>query len=93
MRFINSTLCLVAGATLFAGAAFAQTTSPAPKTTTGAGSTAPAKSLSKKLSQSNGVIRPREVDPGIQQPAPKTHDSNVVRPPRVSPGAPVPQPK
>ncbi len=73
---------IVAGVTLIASAAFAQATSPAPRTTTGAGSTTPAKSLSKKLSHSNGVIHPKEVDPGIQQPAPKTHDSNVVPPPR-----------
>ena len=61
---------IVAGVTLVAGAAFAQATSPAPKAITpGANPAAP--SLSKELSQSNGVIYPKEVDPGIQKPAPK----------------------
>ncbi|MGC2788231.1 MAG: hypothetical protein WA397_31220 [Roseiarcus sp.] len=95
MRIIDSRLCLiVAGAALAAGAAFAQTPSPAPnETTPGAKSTAPGQSLSKELNQSNGVIHPKEVDPGIQKPAPRTGDPNVVPPPGTSGGAPAPQPK
>ena len=73
MRIIDSRLCLiVAGAALAAGSAFAQTPSPAPKNTPDAKSTAPGQSLSKELNQSNGVIHPKEVDPGIQKPAPRT---------------------
>ena len=95
MRIIISRLCLiVAGVTLVAGAAFAQATSPAPnEVTPGANSTAPAQDLSKELNQSNGIIHPKEVDPGIQKPVPKTGDPNVVPPPGTSGGAPAPQPK
>jgi hypothetical protein len=93
MRIINSRLCMiVAGAALVAGAAFAQTTSPAPKDTV-PDANPPAQNLSKELSQSNGVIHPKEVDPAIQKPAPKTGDPNVVPPPGTSSGAPAPQPK
>ena len=61
-------LCLlVAGAALGAGAAFAQAaTLETP--------TAPGQNLSKKLDQSNGVIHPKEVDPAIEKPTPKTGD-------------------
>jgi hypothetical protein len=93
MRIIVSRLCMiVAGAALVAGSAFAQATSPAPNQTT-PGAKPPAQNLSKELNQSNGVIHPKEVDPGIQKPAPKTGDPNVVPPPGTSGGAPAPQPK
>jgi hypothetical protein len=93
MRIINSRFCLFA-ATLAAGAAFAQTTSLAANDATpGANSSAPTQNLSKELSQSNGVIHPKEVDPAIQKPAPATGDPNVVPPPGASGGAPAPQPK
>ena len=95
MRIIGSRLCLiVAGVTLVAGSGFAQATSPAPnETAPGANSTAPAQNLSKELNQSNEIIHPKEVDPGIQKPAPHTGDPNVVPPPGTSGGAPAPQPK
>jgi hypothetical protein len=95
MWIIDSRLCMiVAGVTLVAGAAFAQAASPAPNASTpDANPTAPAQDLSKKLNQSNGVIHPKEVDPGIQKPAPQTGDPNVVPPPGTSGGAPAPQPK
>jgi hypothetical protein len=82
MQIIGSRFCLViAGVTLAAGSAFAQATSSAPKESApGANSSAPAQSLSKELRQSNGVIHPKEVDPGIQKPAPDTGDPNVVPP-------------
>jgi hypothetical protein len=93
MRIINSRLCMiVAGVTLVAGAAFAQTTSPATKNTV-PDANPPAQNLSKELSQSNGIIHPKEVDPAIQKPAPQTGDPNVVPPPGTSGGAPAPQPK
>ena len=95
MRIINSRLCLiVAGVSLVAGAALAQTTGPARKDSTpDAKPLAPGDNLSKKLNESNGVIHPKEVDPGIQKRAPKTGDTNVVPPPGTSDGAPAPQPK
>jgi hypothetical protein len=100
MRIIGSRFCMiVAGVTLvagvlFAGTAFAQATSPAPNEgARGASAPAPAQSLSKELNQSNGIIHPKEVDPGIQRPAPKTGDPNVVPPPGSSGGAAAPQPK
>ncbi len=104
MRSIASRLCpLVAGAILVGAAAYAQAPGPAPnptaplvsgppKTAPDANSTAPP-SLSKKLNQSNGVIHPKEVDPGIEKPPPKTGDPNVVPPPGATGGAPAPQPK
>jgi len=91
MMAIVSRLCLlVVGVTLLAGSAFAQSASPAPGE---AAPGRPAQSLSKKLSRSNGVIHPKEVDPGIEKPAPKAGDPNVVPPPGASGGAPAPQPK
>jgi hypothetical protein len=105
MRIIGSRFCLlVAGATLVAGAAFAQAPNPAPnptapldsaprETTPGATPTAPAQNLSKELNQSNGVIHPKEVDPAIEKPAPKVKDPNVVPPPGTSGDAPAPKPK
>jgi hypothetical protein len=105
MQIIGSRLCLLAaGVTLVAGAAFAQAASQAPaptasvdsappEATPGAKPTTPGQNLSRELNQSNGVIHPKEVDPGIQKPAPKTHDLNVVPPPGTSGGAPAPQPK
>jgi hypothetical protein len=104
MRLIGSGLCLlVAGVTLVAGPARAQApTAPAPtapldsapgENTPGAKPTAPAENLSKKLNQSNGVIHPKEVDPGIEKPPPNARDPNVVPPPGTSGGASAPQPK
>jgi hypothetical protein len=93
MIAIGSRLCLlVAGVTLVAGSAFAQAPNPG-ETTPGDSTTAPAKNLSQKLNQSNGVIHPKEVDPAIEKPSPKVGDSNVMPPPGTSGGAPPPQPK
>ena len=92
MRTFKTRLCTIAGVTFMAGAAFAQTTSPAPKDTV-PDANPPAQNLSKELNQSNGVIHPKEVDPTIEKPAPKTGDQNVVPPPGTSGGAPAPQPK
>jgi hypothetical protein len=90
MRINGSRLCLfVAGVTFVANAAFAQATSPAPNETT----KPPAQNLSKELNQSNGIIHPKEVDPAIEKPVPKTGDPNVVPPPGTSGGAQAPQPK
>jgi hypothetical protein len=81
---ISLRLCLlVAGATLVAGSAFGQAANPE-TTPSDAKPTAPGQNLSKKLDQSNGVIHPKEVDPAIEKPVPKTGDSNVVPPPGTS---------
>src|SRR5579863_3508953 len=73
-------------------AAFAQATNTKP-TPTAPLDSAPGENVSKKLNQSNGVVHPRDVDPGIEKPAPKTGDPNVAPPLGTSGGAPTPQPK
>jgi hypothetical protein len=94
MRIIGSRFCLFVAGVLFAGAAFAQATSQAPKEAIpGAKSSAPIQSLSKELNQSNGIIHPKEVDPAIEKPVPNARDPNVVPPPGASGGAAAPQPK
>jgi hypothetical protein len=47
----------------------------------GAKPTEPTKNLSKELNRSNGVIHPKDVDPQMNQGAPRTLDRNVVPPP------------
>jgi hypothetical protein len=91
MMAIDSRLrLLIGGVTLVAGSAFAQTPNATPTPTVPPDSvpgqiepgeakpTAPAQNLSEKLNQSNGVIHPKEVDPAIEKPVPKTRDPNVV---------------
>jgi hypothetical protein len=69
MRIINSRLCMiVADVTFVASAAFAQATSPAPNEITPGAK--PTENMSKELSQSNGIIHPKEVDPAIQNRPP-----------------------
>lgn len=85
---------LVAGVALVGHPSFAQALSPtANERGPGAKPTAPGENLSKKLRETNGIIHPKEVDPGIQKPTPKTGDPNVVPPPGTSGGVPAPQPK
>jgi hypothetical protein len=57
-------------------------------------STAPLDSVpdSKKLDQSNGVVRPPNVDPAIEKGAPATGDKNVVPEIRTT-DSPTAQPK
>jgi hypothetical protein len=96
MRIIGTRLCLlVAGATLVAGAAFAQAPNPAAPldSTPGAKPPAPTEDLSKKLNQSSGVIQPKEVDPAIEKGVPVVRDPNGVPPPGTSGGSAAPQPK
>ena len=38
-------------------------------------------SLSDKLDASGGVIKPKEVDPAIEKPAPQTCAGDVIKPP------------
>ena len=91
---IGSRLCLlVAGVTLVAGSVFAQAPGKPEPTPAAPLNSAPGENLSEKLNRSNGVIHPKEVDPTIEKPAPKTGDPNVVPPPGTSGGAPAPQAK
>jgi hypothetical protein len=91
MRNIKARLCMaVAGATFVASSGFAQTTTPKD---TIPDANPPAQNLSKELSQSNGIIHPKDVDPAIQKPAPNTGDPNVVPPPASSGGGATPQAK
>ncbi len=71
-------------AVLAAVPAFAQTPSPSPSVES-TPSAKPAPNLSDKLKTSNGVIQPKDVDPTIEKPAPKTGDANVVPPSSGSP--------
>ena len=95
MTIIASRLCLfVAGIALVAGSAFAQAPGPAPAPTAPSKSTAPDQNLSDKLSRSNGVIHPKEVDPAIEKPAPDVRDPNEAPPPAGTSGdAAAPRPK
>ena len=94
MTNIGSRLCLlVAGVTIVAGSVFAQAPDKPEPTPAAPLNSAPGENLSEKLNRSNGVIHPKEVDPTIEKPAPKTGDPNVVPPPGTSGGAPAPQAK
>ena len=59
----------------------------------GAKPTEPAQNLREKLDPSNGVIRPREVDPAFERPAPKALDPNVIAPQETPGAANAPQAK
>jgi hypothetical protein len=85
MRVLKYLRPLTAGVLLSCGCAFAQTPTP---TATPSG-----QNLSEKLNQSNGVIQPKEVDPAIEKPAPKTADPNVVPPPQPKGAPPEAEPK
>jgi len=73
------------------GTAFAQTrqTHPAEPCVSGSGSG----DLSNKLSQSNGVICPPDVDQGMKAPTPNTGKMPVIPPPGSPGGNPNIQPK
>jgi len=87
MRVLGYLQLMATGVLLSTGCAFAQT--PVPTGT----ATPPGQNLSEKLNQSNGVIQPKEVDPAIEKPAPKTADPNVVPPPQPKGAPPAAQPK
>ncbi len=55
--------------------------------------TEPATNLSQKLDQSDGVIKPKDVDPGIEKPVPNTHTDDTIKPPGTPGGAPAPEAK
>ena len=76
-----------AGSTTAPSGAVPEAAEPSPKPTGSSGN------LSEKLNQSNGVIHPKEVDPGIAKPAPRAGDPNVVPAPGSPGAAPAPEAK
>jgi hypothetical protein len=80
-------LCCLTACALAGGAALAQTPTPQPRPATVPQKDPPAGNLSEQLNNSNGVIHPKEVDPGIEKPAPKVDDPNVIPPGAAAPKA------
>jgi hypothetical protein len=64
-----------------------------PKACASGGPNAPAQNLSDKLSQTNGVICPPNVDPDIKAPTPDAGKMPVIPPPGSPGGNPTVQPK
>jgi hypothetical protein len=73
-------------------AAFAQTQTADPKACANGAPNSPG-TLSDKLSQSNGVICPPNVDQGMKAPTPNTGKMPVIPPPGSPGGNPSVQPK
>jgi hypothetical protein len=80
--------------------AAAQTPLPTPpmdsvpeKAAPGPVSTDQPRNLSQKLDQTNGVIKPKEVDPAIEKTPPGTHTDDVIKPPGMPGGPAAPEPK
>jgi hypothetical protein len=74
-------------------AALAQVQTADPKACSGAAGSPSNQSLSDKLDQTNGVICPPNVDPGIKAPTPNAGTMPVVPPPGSPGGDPTVQPK
>lgn len=98
-RRTNALIALALAAS-FACPALAQTAQPTPpldsvpeKVKPDPKATETPKSLSDKLDQTNGVIKPKEVDPAMDKPAPATGSNDVIKPPGTPGGAPAPQAK
>jgi len=81
---LRMTAPILALTALIAGPALAQSPDPAP-TQTPQADQSQKPSLSDKLDASGGVIKPKEVDPAIEKPAPRTGAGEVIKP---SPDAP-----
>ena len=83
---------VVAFSLALTGTAFAQTqqTHPAEPCVSGSSGSG---DLGSKLSQSNGVICPPDVDQGMKAPTPKTGNMPVIPPPGSPGGNPNVQPK
>ncbi len=77
----------------FAQAQSAQAQTVDPKACSNAVTNAPNQSLSDKLSQTNGVICPPSVDPGIKAPAPDAGKMPIIPPPGSPGGDQSVQPK
>jgi hypothetical protein len=85
MTSVMQRICLATSLSLlFAGTGLAQTSqNGSPKACANSGGSSG--DLSNKLSQSNGVICPPDVDPGMKAPTPNTGTMPVIPPPG-SPG-------
>jgi hypothetical protein len=73
--------------------AHAQAQTADPKACANGAATSPNQSLSEKLDQTNGVICPPNVDPGIKAPTPDAGKMPVIPPPGSPGGDPNVQPK
>jgi hypothetical protein len=74
-------------------AALAQAQTADPKACANSAQGAPNQTLSDKLNQSNGVICPPNVDPGMKVPTPQAGKMPVIPPPGSPGGDPNIQPK
>jgi hypothetical protein len=86
-------LTLAIGLTAMSSMAFAQAGTVDPKACANGAGTLPNQSLSEKLDQTNGVICPPNVDPGIKAPTPNAGKMPVIPPPGSPGGDPTVQPK
>lgn len=84
-------MVVITGAMHSVATAQAQTADPKACTNTAQGSSN--QTLSEKLDQSNGVICPPNVDPGIKAPTPSAGKMPVIPPPGSPGGDPSVQPK
>jgi hypothetical protein len=73
--------------------AFAQAQNADPKACSNPAANAPDQTLSDRLSQTNGVICPPSVDPGIKAPTPEGGKMSVIPPPGSPGGDQSVQPK
>ena len=79
--------------TTITSTALAQAQTVDPKACSEAARNSSGQSLSDKLNQSNGVICPPNVDPGIKAPTPQAGKMPVIPPPGSPGGDPSVQPK
>jgi hypothetical protein len=84
---------IIALALTLALAASAQAQNTDPKACAADARNSPNQTLSDKLDQSNGVICPPDVDPGMKAPTPPTGKMPVIPPPGSPGGDPSVQPK
>jgi len=92
-RMTKITFAAVAMALTVGSAAFAQAQTADPKTCANTAGNSSDQSLSDKLDQSNGVICPPNVDPGIKAPTPNAGKMQVIPPPGTPGGDQSVQPK
>jgi hypothetical protein len=78
---------------VLASTSFAQAQNTDPKACANSAGTSPNQTLSDKLDQSNGVICPPNVDPGIKAPTPPAGKMPVIPPPGSPGGDQSVQPK
>ena len=86
-------IVLAVTSTAMTSTALAQAQPVDPKACSEAARNSSGQSLSDKLNQSNGVICPPNVDPGIKAPTPQAGKTPVIPPPGSPGGDPSVQPK